>query len=250
MKLYAVIKDSVRNSPLVIAVKEDEIVSVHGINEYGKALASQIVNAGSIGNDSLPDGIEITEFKSISPGAESIFASYRDSSPLNFKSMETAISEEFKNKIKGKFFNERKIFTPKDKKLTHSGTQIRKFKDPMTKTNIVTFKAREFKGRVRKSSVITSVMAYGIGFDSSRNSIFQKESKRITDHSVNKINSFVGDGVMRRFARKTMSSELNGKRLTRRSNALSRKIIDIDSKSLSNQHRYTFSIEARFKRMS
>lgn len=254
MKKYAIIKDSVRNIPLVVAVKENEAISVYGINEYGKSVAQHIINNGSLESKFLPDGVEATEFKSISENAVSIFETYINKSIIESSNIdsiiEPAIKTVFDKKLTAKTFKERKIFTTDKKEKAESGKEIRKFFDPSTKANIVTFKAKTFKSRVKKSSIITPVIAYGIGFDLSKNSIIQKKSKRITDHSINKINDFVGEGSMRRFARKTTNNAFDGSRLTRRLNSLTKKIEDISVKSLSNQHRYMFSIESRLKRIS
>jgi len=254
MKKYAIIKDSVRDIPLAVAIKEDETTSVHGINEYGKSVAQYVINNGSLEGKFLPDGVEITEFKSISANAISIFETYINKSIIetpNISSIiEPVIKTAFDKKSALKTFKERKVFATNNKEKVQSGKEIRKFFDSSTKANIITFKAKTFKSRIKKSSIITPVIAYGFGFDSSRNLIIQKKSKRITDHSINKINNFVGEGSMRRFARKTMNSTLDGSRLTRRSNSLYKKIEDISAKSLSNQHRYMFSIESRLKRIS
>jgi hypothetical protein len=254
MKKYAVIKDSVRNTPLVVAVRDGEIVSVHGMNEYGKSVAQHILKSGSLENKSLPDGVEITEFKSVSGNAAALFDTYINKSIIEMPNInsiiEPAIKATFDKKFIAKSFKERKVFSSNNEKKVQSGRQIRKFSDPSDKVNVVAFKASSFKSRLKKSSVITPLSAYGMGFDSSSNLIIQKKSKNITDHSINKINSFVGEGAMRRFARKALSSTLDGTRLTRRSNSLSKKLDEVSEKSLSSQHRYLFSIEARLKRMS
>lgn len=254
MKTYAVIKDSVRNTPLVIAVRDEGMVSVHGINEYGKSVTQHILKTGSIDGKSMPDGVEITEFKSITGNTAAIFEAYIGKSIVGTPNIEStiipAIKTEFDKKIRGKKFKERNIIHDGNESSQHSGKQIRKFSNVTAKINMVAFKAGAFKSRLKKSSVITSLSAYGVGFDSSANKIVQKDSKRITNHTIDKINDYVGEGQMRRFARKTMVSNLDGTRLTRRSSALSKKIEEISEKSVRPEHRYSESIKSRLKRLS
>jgi hypothetical protein len=254
MKTYAVIKDSVRNTPLVIAVREEGMVSVHGINEYGKSVTQHILKTGSIDSKSMPDGVEITEFKSITGNTAALFETYISKSIMDIPNIEStivpAIKTEFDRKTRGKAFKERSILSEGKESSQHSGKQIRKFSNVTAKINMVAFKAGSFKSRLKKSSVITSLSAYGIGFDSSINQIVQKDSKRITNHSIDKINDYVGEGQMRRFARKSMVSNLDGTRLTRRSSALSKKIEEISEKSVRPEHRYSESIKSRLKRLS
>ena len=78
----------------------------------------------------------------------------------------------------------------------------------------------------------------------------QKDSKRITNHTIDKINDYVGEGQMRRFARKTMVGNFDGTRLTRRSSALSKKVEKISEKSIRPEHRFSESIKSRLKRLS
>ena len=250
MKTYAVIKDSVRNTPLVIAVRDEGMVSVHGINEYGKSVTQHILKSGSIDSKSMPDGVEITEFKSITGNTAALFESYISKSIMNIPISESIVNTEFDKKTRGKSFKQRSILSEGKESSQHSGTQIRKFPNVAARINVVAFKAGSFRSRLKKSSVITSLSAYGVGFDSSANKIVQKDSKRITNHTIDKINDYVGEGQMRRFARKTMVSNFDGTRLTRRSSALSKKVEKISEKSIRPEHRFSESIKSRLKRLS
>ena len=250
MKTYGVIKDSVRNMALVIAVKDDKVYSLYGVNEYGKSLAKRIIEIGSIDSKSMPDGVELTDFKELSESASLSFDKYFIQKNNFEMSIDPIIEKEISSTTNNKIFLGRSIVSGSKNASSHSGMQIRKFVTTADKLNIIDFKASFFKSRLKKSSVITPLLAYGIGFDKSKNTIVQKKSKHLTDHSINKINLFVGEGAMRRFAKKTTNPELDGKRLTRRFTSLSNKVKNKSTNKMALQHRYMLSIESRLKKLS
>jgi len=138
MSEFSVVSDPVRNSIFAILIKSENIVDVIPFSKRAESWA----NSQFDDSFQIPDGMQATEFKTLTPEKKSIVSMMRSS---------CCNSESPSNFYDPKLFNRKHIFSSRKNIPINSGSSstspLRKF-NKKSKLSIVDFKAKMFSKKI------------------------------------------------------------------------------------------------------
>ena len=232
MNSFSLISDAIRQLPFALALKENDKVIFMGAHKVGQVWADEMNSKGV--SDccwSIPAGMVRTEYRTFDAKDESLLLkTFNIEGNIEAKDIENlskhlplgAQSFLGRHFIPGKDLNPRSVTT--QRLNTYNGK---------TKQNVLEYRARAFTLDVKISSFVGVIKSCGLGFDKETNLFKNRPSNLLLNYSTQQTVKSIGNGVARRFGRKSFVSDVvsPNRRVNRRVESLS--IPDVEVKSLN-----------------
>lgn len=247
----SILKDVFTNTPHVIALSDESGVKVKALTEYGLSIIKEQNTTEDYKNWGIPDGFIKTEFKQLTPQMQQIFDStFSDSGWSSTRISEITTKIVAHQKVKS-FLDRTSNHTQNNSFKTPSSNALSKFKNKISKINIVNYKAKTFKDNATTSSLVERVKSSEVAFDSINNIFSAREGKTLASHKLEEI---VSDSKNTRLLRRTVGEKINNfdisvknakRRAVRRAAAIS-KSQETKENSINGTQKFRTSIKSKF----